>query len=155
LTSSQRPLKQRALRLLARRDYGIKELANKLRHYFAGQPEILMDLDQVMAELIEQGWVCDQRFTQAFMRQLLARGQGPLRIVDQLSRRGIDQQLIADCLAQQQTDWLLLAQQVRIKRFGATLPTTIQDRAKQSRFLSYRGFSVEQIHEVLNSTELD
>jgi len=39
---------------------------------------------------------------------------------------------------------------VRSKRFGDAMPEDFKERARQARFLQYRGFTSEQIREVLN-----
>ena len=41
-------------------------------------------------------------------------------------------------------------QQVREKKFGADLPGEYAERAKQMRFLQYRGFVPENIRELLS-----
>lgn len=37
-------------------------------------------------------------------------------------------------------DWLTLAVETRVKKFGASVPTTPKEKARQLRFLQYRGF---------------
>jgi regulatory protein len=38
-----------------------------------------------------------------------------------------------------------LAREVRRRKFGATAPRSLGERAKQARFLQYRGFDAEQL----------
>lgn len=59
--------------------------------------------------------------------------------------------IINDTLHEADIDWFSLAASARCKRFGEQIPGTIQDRAKQQRFLQYRGFTHEQITESFNT----
>ena len=44
-----------------------------------------------------------------------------------------------------EVDWLQLARDVRRRKFGAAVPRSLGERAKQARFLQYRGFDAEQL----------
>ena len=46
-------------------------------------------------------------------------------------------------------DWAAIAREVRRKRFGVSPPGDYRERARQARFLQYRGFSAEQIRAAL------
>ena len=46
-------------------------------------------------------------------------------------------------------DWLATIRAVRAKRFGAELPRDYPERARQARFLQYRGFDAAQIRAAL------
>lgn len=81
--------------------------------------------------------------------QRYSKGQGPLKIEMELKQRGIEPELISDCLNAREFDWNTLAEQTRLKKFGADLPRDYQKKAKQSRFLYSRGFTAEQISKVL------
>ena len=48
-------------------------------------------------------------------------------------------------------DWFALAIAARHKRFGEQRPDDFKERAKQQRFLYYRGFTHEQINESFNT----
>jgi len=50
-------------------------------------------------------------------------------------------------------DWRALAREVRVRRFGARPPLDFRDRARQSRFLEYRGFTAEQIRAAMGGDE--
>jgi regulatory protein len=43
-----------------------------------------------------------------------------------------------------------LAREVRLKRFGPTPPENFKERARQMRFLQYRGFELTQINGALD-----
>jgi len=56
---------------------------------------------------------------------------------------------LRDFLESDSIDWLSLAEDVRIKKFGETIPGDYQKKAKQSRFLYSRGFGSELINQLL------
>lgn len=49
----------------------------------------------------------------------------------------------------EQVNWLQLAVQARVKKYGAKIPTDNKDKAKQLRFLQYRGFQSDICFEAL------
>jgi regulatory protein len=145
LKTQRRDCRKRAMDVLARREHGCEELRRKLVNKgFA--PELTVE---VVAELKSDGLVADDRFAEAFVRSRIGRGQGPYRIEAELKERGIDAGLIGLTLDEADCDWVSLAQQVRTKRFGPQAPDDLNQRAKQSRFLSYRGFVGDQIRRAL------
>ena len=135
-------IRQAALRHLARREHSKAELADKLtRKGFAAQ-----SLAPVLSELVQQGLLSDERFTEAYVRYRSSMGYGPRRIEQELRERGVTEDLIATHLDSSDEHWLDEVAEVRQKRFGPDLPSDYKDRAKQMRFLQYRGFTHEQIN---------
>jgi regulatory protein len=126
--------------LLARREHSLAELREKLTARGFGPAEI----EPALAGLAQQGLADDSRFLDAFVASRIRKGHGPLKIRADLVGRGIASETIARSLAEGQ-DWSALAREVRIRRFGAKAPKDFRDRARQSRFLEYRGFTAEQI----------
>lgn len=57
--------------------------------------------------------------------------------------------MVREAMDGQQVDWYELARQVRCKRFGEAPPCDHEARQKQWRYLSYRGFSPDQVREAL------
>ena len=47
-------------------------------------------------------------------------------------------------------DWLRLAVEARIKKYGAAIPITPKEKARQLRFLQYRGFQADICFQALN-----
>jgi len=76
------------------------------------------------------------------------RGEGPFRIESELQQFDVAAELIQTALASG-PDWKARARDVRIRRFGADIPETWSEKAKQARFLQYRGFSGDQIRAAL------
>jgi regulatory protein len=132
---------------LARREHASQELRNKLSRKGFDFDTI----DQALIQLRHDNLLSDQRFVENFVHSRLSKGQGPLRIEQDLRKYGIGKEMLNSTLSHYDTDyWQTLACQVRQKRFGQTLPKTPQERAKQSSFLQYRGFSHEQIRVALS-----
>ena len=49
-------------------------------------------------------------------------------------------------------DWLKLAVSARVKKYGNSVPTEQKEKAKQLRFLQYRGFNMDICFQALNYT---
>ncbi len=139
----ERGLKQcraTAMNLLARREHSSHELRRKLlsRDYEAAV------VDVALAALIAERLLSDERFVESFVRYKINSGLGPLRLRQALRDHGIANDAIEESLLDQ--SWRQLAVEVRQKRFGDALPDKYEERAKQMRFLQYRGFTVDQIN---------
>ncbi len=130
-----------ALALQSYREHGARELEAKLtrKGYDA------LTAAQVIDDLRESGLVSDHRFAEAFVRSHAARGHGPVRIRYALRELGVAAELIEPSLAPAEFDWAELAAKLRQRKFGEGVPGSYAERAKQMRFLQYRGFSTDQI----------
>lgn len=130
-----------AMKLLAQREHSRCELQNKLliRKY---DREVI---EKVLDELRQMDLQSDIRFAQSYTRMKMARGFGSIRIRQELHDRGIADNLIEECLAISLDEWMREIVKVRSKKFGAKAPRNYEERAKQMRFLQYRGFTTEQI----------
>ena len=135
-----------AVILLSRRDFCSQELAGKLNAQ-GYEPETVRG---VVDELLERGYVNDERYAQQYVALHAERGHGPRRIERDLSQLGLDSGLIEAALAGGE-DWAQRARELRIRRFGLQLPADWQSKAKQARFLQYRGFSNDHIRMALGS----
>jgi regulatory protein len=143
----QKRVETTAVRLLARREHSVDELRRKLeaRDY----PKSAVEA--VLLRLEAKRLVSNDRFTSSFVSHHAERGQGPIRIRAELRQQGIAEESIDAALGVADIDWQSRIQAVRRRRFGQTLPRTLAERAKQARFLQYRGFSSEQIRAALKS----
>ncbi len=139
-----------AMNLLARREHSALELREKLLKRF-GRDEGDVDIGAVLNRLAEQGLQSDERFTEAFITSRERQGKGPLRIEQELRQKGVRDGLIFQYLDESDECWLNLAQEVRSKRFGDGPIQTPREKARQMRFLQYRGFSHEQVREAIAS----
>ena len=129
-----------AVTLLARRDFASAELRARLcsQGFEDGAS------GQVIAELAARGVLDDRRFPQNYVNWHAGRGQGPVRIAADLRRLGLPEGLVDAALASG-PDWPALARRVRTARFGGKPPASWPDKARQARFLQYRGFSSDHI----------
>jgi regulatory protein len=100
--------------------------------------------------LSEERFLDDIRYAGNYVSYHAARGEGPLRIGHDLKSCGLPDDLIAAALTQG-PDWRLLAREVRIRRFGAEEPSSFAQKARQARFLQYRGFSSDHIRSALGA----
>lgn len=139
-------LTARAVNLLARREHSQTELRTKLLKAEFDINEINDVLDKLAAKDIQS----DTRFAENYIRYRAQRGYGSQKINIELKERGVDKQTIVNAIQEAEIDWFDLAISARRKRFGEQVPDNIKDRAKQQRFLQYRGFTHEQINESFN-----
>jgi regulatory protein len=96
----------------------------------------------------------DARYGESLVRMLTGRGQGPYRVRQALLEAGLAEDAVATALATA-PDWLLLAADVRQRKFGADQPQDWPERARQMRFLQYRGFSKDHIASALGGSGAD
>lgn len=143
-------VRQIALKMLARREYGRDELARKLVEKGCAA-QLAAD---TVAGLATGHLVSDERFVAALVRARREQGYGPLRILHELTEKGIGPEIAGSAVAAG-GDWLDEARRVHRKRFGGKRVANVAERAKQARFLQYRGFTFEQIHKVLGSPDTD
>ena len=137
--------------LLARREHSARELRLKLisRDFDADE------IDLAIERLIDEGLLSDARFAAAFVASRVRKGQGPIRIRGDLEQRGVAGELIEAALERADADWISIAREVRQRKYGATSPREYRERARQSRFLQYRGFNGEQISRAFDSNDED
>lgn len=126
-----------ALRYLSHREYSSLELRQKLCR--KGYPETIVE--QVVADLVSQGFQSDGRFAEVFARSRAEKGYGAYRIRQELRQRGID----ADRALENDQDWDALIRKIYVKRYGETVPDTLKEYAARERFLRRRGFDSDQI----------
>ena len=138
-------IRDTAIGLLTRREHSVSELGQKLQRK-GFQPD---DISRVLNELKQEKLLSDERFAEAYIASRIERGSGPLRIKAELRQRGVKDYIIEAGFEDQGENWLQRAEQVRRKRFGHSRPDEFQGRAKQARFLQYRGFTAEQVRRVL------
>lgn len=137
-------LRERALRLLARREHARTELARKLAPY----AESIDVLDVLLDDLSARRLLSDERYVE--MRMNARRGRfGNARLAYELRTQGISAELVDAALATGD-DELTRAHQVWQRKFGGkTQALDATERARQMRFLMSRGFSAETIRRVL------
>jgi len=133
--------RNKAMDFLARREYGQTELIKKL----AGKGYDRAIAQQAVVNLTAEGLQSDQRFTDSFVQSRVNQGKGPVRVRVDLGQRGIGDAAIECALGKASTDWYELARHTRIRKFGKAQPADFKAKAKQMRFLQYRGFESDHI----------
>ncbi|MBX3709740.1 MAG: regulatory protein RecX [Gammaproteobacteria bacterium] len=144
---------------LARRDYSQQEIIQKLKKkgYFTEE------INTVVAHLAQTGIINEPRFIENYIYWRREKGYGPLRVSMELRIRGITSEMIAEHMQITDNAWLIAAHSAWQKHFGSKLPNRFKLRnmtpsdlklkAKQIRFLQYRGFTQEQIEIVMTHHE--
>ena len=147
--SPQQQIRQQALQLLSRREYSARELQQKLAGAHPAE-----ELAAVLQQLAEQGLQSDQRFAEVWARHRRTQGFGPIRIQSELRQKGISPDQIQTTLEAEEMDWFAHASDVWQRRFRGRRERDPRLKAKQIRFLQYRGFTGEQIRHALDSADL-
>ncbi|HVE44317.1 MAG TPA: regulatory protein RecX [Gammaproteobacteria bacterium] len=141
MSHSEEGLRRAILRLLTRRDHSQQELLQKLLKKGHAKEAIF----PLLAEFVTVGYLDEARYTQNYIAARRRKGYGPERIMLELQSRGVAPEVIAKQLDITDNSWLIEIQRVWRKRFKSHAPHEFKDRAKQMRFLQYRGFTQEQI----------
>lgn len=128
-----------ALRYLARRDYSVFELSRKL----AGRGVSRHLARQVSENLAEAGLVSDERFAEVFCRHRFNQHYGPQRIRAELRSKGVDDPIIASCMAPYEDQWHASARTWVGKRVAGELDQ--KQKARIYRGGMNRGFSHDQV----------
>ncbi|MCB1746746.1 MAG: regulatory protein RecX [Gammaproteobacteria bacterium] len=133
-----------AVAALARREHSRRELERKLGARGLDAAAVGSALDALGAAGLQD----DGRFAAAYARQRAERGYGPRRIRLELRERGIEATAIEAAFGEVERDFATLAREVQRRKFGH-VPRSLAERAKQTRFLEYRGFEAAQIRHAL------
>ncbi|MDN3453957.1 MULTISPECIES: regulatory protein RecX [unclassified Psychrobacter] len=154
---------------LSRREYGKSELKQKLIDKEQNPEKV----DALLDEFEEKGYQSDYRTTLMLIRENIRKGRGRGRIKQEFYRKKIAMpgnidELIDMANAESEefsefvddnddnlvdgVDWLKLAVTARTKKYGDDIPVEQKDKAKQLRFLQYRGFNTDICFAALNYT---
>jgi len=143
---------QRALALLAARDYSSAALQRKL----AGRGLDEADVQAAIERLVAEGWLNDRRYAEHFVESAMASGRffGP-RLRLEMRRRGISPELVGDVLTaaveqrHEDDDIRMLVQ----RRYPAFSYDGADERTRRRivSFLLRRGFGISAIMRVLKA----
>jgi len=136
-------LRERALRLLARREHSRAELARKL-----GQSGFeSSDIQPLLDEFEVKNWLSDRRFAESYVADHRARA-GAVKLAHDLRQSGVADNIIEAVMAENRDSELERAQAIWQKKFGAA-PGDLAEHARQMRFLQGRGFALEVVRRVV------
>ena len=138
-------LRERALRLLARREHSRFELARKLGQAGFAQP----DIEPLLDEFEGKNWLSDRRFAESYVADHRARA-GSVKLAYELRQRGVSDAIIEDVLSKNRDSELERAREVWRKKFPSASASP-PEKAKQIRFLQSRGFSIDVIRRVITA----
>lgn len=148
---SPEQLKGRAFAMLGRREHTRAELRRKLEEK-GGAKELV---EPLLDELVDRKFQSDERFAEMYVRSRAERGYGPLVIRQELKEKGVSAELITEAMDASAYDWEEQAVQVRLKRFGEEQPSVPKEKARQMRFLQYRGFTGQQLKRAFSGSLAD
>ena len=136
-------LRERALRLLARREHSRRELERKL----APHTEDPAQLQSLLDDLESKKLLSDRRYAEGRAR-VLSRKYGAARIEHDLRVHGVAGDASEAAALDARTTEFDRAREVWRRKFGHAA-ANIKERARQARFLHGRGFSAEVINRIL------
>ncbi|MDN5566531.1 MAG: recombination regulator RecX [Psychrobacter sp.] len=166
---SESRLRWLAFYYLSRREYGRAELKQKL----IDKEQDPDSINALLDEFEEKGYQSDYRTTLMLIRENIRKGRGRGRIKQEFYKKklampsNIDELIdMANTESEEFSefvddnedslvdgvDWLKLAVTARIKKYGDSIPTEQKEKAKQLRFLQYRGFKADVCFAALNYT---
>ncbi|MGH8190199.1 MAG: RecX family transcriptional regulator [Rhodanobacteraceae bacterium] len=145
--AADRSAYDRALGMLARREYSQRELRARLEHAGCDEGES----ETALRKLREQKYQDDDRFGEMVMRARVAQGYGPARIRVELRSHGLADSAIRALLEAADTDWTKLARAQLCKKYSAKPAADHAERGKRAAFLLRRGFAAATIGIVIHS----
>ena len=144
-------VRRTAMDLLARREHGRVELTRKLRQRGAC-PDMI---DAALDRLTDEGLLSESRYLESYITYRAGSGYGPLRIREELSQRGLARGDIEQALRECDFNWQERLEETWRRKFSGQMPADAKERARQGRFLSYRGYPLEMIGRLLSGREFD
>lgn len=132
--------------LLARREHSSQEIITKLKRRFGKRLESDDIIHDVVAQLISEGLLSDERYAASMARQLVNRGSGPSKVAYELRQKGCDPDVALTDAFPDGVDWFARAENLFDRKFsGKKMPEEWslkqKERAKRGRFMASRGFS--------------
>lgn len=146
-----RKVRWSAMDLLARREHSRRELSSKLSQRY---PECTELISRVIDDLAAGNLQSEERFTEAYVAMRKRKGYGPLRILAELSERGVERDMIHLELNSCEHNWFDEASTVLKRKaflISGDVLADLKVRAKVIKFMHYRGFTQEHIEEALGS----
>ena len=142
-------LKNRALYYLAKREYGFTELVNKIKPFATDELDLNIDsCYQIVEELKLKGLQSDYRFCESFVNSK-KRKFGLQKISYELKQKEIDDFLIEEFIEVLRGEEFESAKIVWEKKYSS-LPSDLNEKNKQIKFMQNRGFSFDIIKKLLN-----
>lgn len=126
-------------------------------------------VDELLDEFAKKGYQSDERCASMLVRETIRKGRGVRYLSEQLKKARLeagdfggvdvliqraDVQSVADGTileadGDDEINWLKLAVEARCKKYGDDIPKTPKEKARQLRFLQYRGFCMDVCFDAL------
>ena len=127
-----------------------KNTAVKFLGYRARSKKELRD-NKVISMLEKYGYVNDEEYARAYVRDCLnLKGWGQKRISLELTKRGIDKNIIENSLPKENTEQLELIEKLLTKRLKGNTNIDFKEKKKHFDYLARRGFLPSDILEVFD-----
>lgn len=135
-------------RQCSRREYCVSDVLAKALKGLEGDKEAA---DKVVSKLVEEKYVDDLRYSEAYAREKSAiSGWGETKIRYMLSAKGVSKEIISQALTEIDT----AKADTRLKKLLENKYRTLKDdpqwKMKLLRFALGRGYSYEQINSIIN-----
>ncbi len=138
--------KNTAVKFLGYRARSKKELKDKL---IADYSEDITN--RVISMLEKYGYVNDEEYAKAYVKDCLnLKGWGQKRIALELTKRGIDKNIIVKALPEENTEQLELIEKLLLKRLKGNTNIDFKEKKKHFDYLARRGFVPSDILEVFD-----
>ena len=150
--NNAKSLRIKIMNFLARREHTNKEIYEKLKN----RVEDLNLLTEEITKLMDEGLIDNKRFAEQYIYSRSTKGFGPLRIEQELNKRGVDQKISQELLNSK--DWSNFAKLALQKKKGSNILLDGKDILKIKRFLNYRGFNnfhIEEAFRLIGNQEND
>lgn len=141
--------RNRALRLLDKRDYSRKMLLDKLTEKGISPA----DAEEAADWLCSVGLVDDRRYAGLVVRHYAAKGYGERRVRDELYRRGVPKELWDEALAEMPEQDDTLDRLIRSK-LGGKEPSK-ENLSRVSAALQRRGYGWQEIREAIERLNIE
>lgn len=139
---TQETLDNYAYFLLGRRSYSVFELTAKLKT----RTNDAALIEKCITKMHEYNYLDDDRVASNYVRTSIEMGRsGPVKIRQKLNQKGVSSDLIDLYLDDKSEEWNQIAKNARERKFPEQ-PSSLPEKAKQSRFLRGRGFTFDQIN---------
>ena len=131
--------------MLARREHSAFEIRRKLKQKELDETEI----EETITTLQQEGLLSDERFAESYINMRQAKGYGPVRIAMELRERGVAEAVFEPHLRDRSIDWTAVLKAAYQKKYGSSQCDDYSEKAKRMRYLQYRGFALDKIHELI------
>lgn len=143
---SENELYNYAITLLAKKDYSSGRLSSLLSKLTEKEEYV----ERVVRRLSDSHYINDTQLINNLIDKHIKKLHGPTRIKQEIRQKGFPQELIDQKIEESGIDWYSMAKEARIKKFSDTPPSEQKEKAKQIRYLQYKGFSMDMILEALS-----